>query len=354
MKCDLLYVNSFRDRHGRWRYYFRRKGAKAVALPGHPGSVEFIAEYSRCLEQKPSVAVALRSKPGTLDALREMYFASAEFANLGPTTQREIRYVIDALCATPTKDGGKRGDKRVVTLERKHILAWRDKMKDRPGAANKLMRTLKGLLSFAVDRGMRSDNPAFKIKMNKSTPFRDWTDEELIAFEERWPLGTLQRTGYALALYTAQRRADLASMKWSAISGNSIQVRQSKTGTVMKLSIHPELARALQSVHPRSAETILTGHNGKSLNVVWFGHLMAEAIENAGLPDACVLHGLRKTAARIVAEVGGNVASVTGHVTSQMANYYARRADQTANAEASVNLWAEHDKNKKRKLQTGE
>jgi integrase len=153
-------------------------------------------------------------------------------------------------------------DNRVATLERKHILSWRDKMKDLPGAANKLIRTLKGLLSFAVDRGMRPDNPAFKIKMFKSKPWRDWTDEELIQFEERWPLGTTERMGYALALYTAQRRADVAAMKWSQMAGSTV-VRQSKTGTVLELPIHPELARTLQE-HPRRGATILTGDRGEA------------------------------------------------------------------------------------------
>jgi integrase len=148
-----------------------------------------------------------------------MYFGSAEFANLAPTTQREIRYVIETLCLTPNKNGGTRGDHQVATLECKNILTWRDKMKDRPGAAKKMIRTLKVLLSFAVDRGMRADNPAIKLKMFKSMAFRDWTDEELIRFEKKWSLGTTERTGYALALYTAQRRADLAAMEWSSIAG---------------------------------------------------------------------------------------------------------------------------------------
>jgi integrase len=354
MKCDLPYVNSFQDRHGQWRYYFRRKGGKAIPLPPPPASPAFIAAYNNCLQEKPAAPSAIRSKPGTLSALREMYFASAEFANLAPTTQREIRYVIEALCLAPNKNGGTRGDNSVATLERKHILSWRDKMKDRPGAANKMIRTLKGLLSFAVDRGMRADNPAFKIKMFKTTAFRDWTDEELIQFEERWSLGTSERTGYALALYTAQRRADLAAMEWSSIAGSAILVRQSKTGTVMELPLHPELAKTLKAVRPRRGKTILTGDRGKPLNPIYLGSLMAKAIEMAGLPEACVLHGLRKTAARIVAETGGSVASVTGHLSDQMARHYSRRADQKGNAKSAILKWAKADRNKRGKLQTGE
>ena len=45
---------------------------------------------------------------------------------------------------------------------------------------------------------------------------------------------------------------------------------------------------------------------------LWF----AEAIDQAELPEECVLHGLRKTAARMLAEAGCSVReimSVTGH-----------------------------------------
>ena len=40
----LKYVHAFRDRFGRMRYYFRRHG-KRTALPGLPGSGEFMAAY---------------------------------------------------------------------------------------------------------------------------------------------------------------------------------------------------------------------------------------------------------------------------------------------------------------------
>jgi hypothetical protein len=34
--------------------------------------------------------------------------------------------------------------------------------------------------------------------------------------------------------------------KWSSVAGTAIRFRKIKTGTVMELSIHPELAKALK------------------------------------------------------------------------------------------------------------
>jgi hypothetical protein len=39
------YVQAFVDRHGRARFYFRRRGYQSVTLPGLPWSPTFMAAY---------------------------------------------------------------------------------------------------------------------------------------------------------------------------------------------------------------------------------------------------------------------------------------------------------------------
>jgi hypothetical protein len=333
----LPHIDTYRDRHGKRRYYFRKsRTAKRLALPGEPGTPEFHAAYIAALGQ-PEPRGGKDAKTGTLDALRTLYYESAEFKNLAATTRRETRYTLDALCLQPaTTPGHTCGEVLVTTLQPKHIYAWRDKLAEKPGAANKMLRALKALLSFAKQRQFRDDNPAFGIKVLKVGSIRAWSDAELIAFEARWALGTLERTGYALALYTAQRRADLVEMR--PTDGASIIVRQQKTGTDLELHIHPELAIAL-AAWSVCGDTILYGERGRKLNPVYFGHLMAEAIEAAGLPAACVLHGLRKTAARIIAETGGRSSAMTGHLSPQMERFYERGAEQKAMSKSAVQGW---------------
>lgn len=220
-------------------------------------------------------------------------------------------------------------------------------MLDRPGAANTMIRTVGVLMAFAVDRGYRRDNPAQKIKMLKSVPFRSWGDEELLAFEAAWPLGSIQRTGYALALYSAQRRADLVNMGWETIAGGVIRLKQSKTGVDLEIPIHPELALALQAVKPRHPAGIIVGATGTRLSPVYFGHLMAAAIEKAGLPAACVLHGLRKTTARKLIEAGctkRQARAITGQKTDAMIDHYSRDADQRALGQDAMAIWTKRTK----------
>jgi len=67
--------------------------------------------------------------------------------------------------------------------------------------------------------------------------------------------------------------------------------------------------------------------------------LSPSRIAAAGLPDRCVLHGLRKAAARRLAEAGcteKEIAAVTGHTTLKEVARYTRAADQNRLAAGAV------------------
>ena len=333
LEIDLPYIHRYRDRHGHERLYFRRSGYPKVALP-HPDSERFLEAYraaTRPPGYTPPRPTILAAK-GTIAALCLEYTNSADFSQLAASTRREMGYVIDKL----HKD---HGDKRLIHLERRHILSWKDALAKKPGAANKMLRTLKRMLTFAADRGHLKSNPAAGITMMKLGRYRAWTDAELLAFEARWPIGTLERTGYALAYYTGQRRGDLVRLKWSSIAGGAFKLVQRKTGEPMDIPIHAELKPILAAVRPRREAAILTGRQGTALNDVYFGAIMAAAIEKAGLPDDCVLHGLRKTTGRKLAEAGAKVAPITGHRTERMTAEYSRDASQAKLARASILKW---------------
>lgn len=332
VNCDLPYVNAYRDRRGKQRYYFRRKGFARKSLPGEPGSAEFLQAYTAAMSV-PGLEIKSAVITGSLGAACLDYMASADYVQLADSTRRELRYVLNALI-------DQHGDKRLAQLERRHLLKMRDDLAAKPGAANKLMRSLKILLGFAVDRGYLKENPALGIKMMKLGRWRAWSDAELEQFEARWEVGTMERTAYALALYTGQRRTDVARLRWADVAGNALRLRQSKTGKPMEVRIHARLAEALAAFRPKhKAETILAGVAGRSLNPVYVGRLLADAISAAGLPDDCVLHGLRKSTARVLAELGIRSSPVTGHMTDQMEREYERDADQARLSHAAIIKW---------------
>jgi len=70
------------------------------------------------------------------------------------------------------------------------------------------------------------------------------------------------------------------------------------------------------------------------------GEWFAIAIDRAGLPDDCVLHGLRKLTAKMLAEAGNSahlIGAITGHdPQSPEITHYTRAADQRQMATAAI------------------
>jgi integrase len=332
-KFKLRFVDVERTRDGRVGYYYFRRGGRRWRLPGQPLSEEFMAEYRRLLAataQKP-VEVARPFPPGSFGALVTEYFADREaFGERKASTQRIYRMVLEPLAMV-------HGHKPVSLLERQHVKKWRDARSDTPGMANMVVKVARVLLSYAVENGYRRDNPALRIKLFKLGEHRAWTDEECAAFEARWPAGSMQRRAYMLAKFSGQRCGDLANMTRAHRKDRAIRVVQIKTGAELWIPEHRDLAAELALGNGHMS--LLTRPDGSAFDADALGQWFADAIDDAGLPDACVMHGLRKTAARMLAEVGCSVhqiASVTGHRSLKEIERYTKAADQKRLATAAI------------------
>jgi hypothetical protein len=94
-RTNLPYIERWRDRHGKMRFYFRRRGSPRIALQGVFGSDEFRAAYATALH---GVSMADDSRPkierpgnGTLAALIVSYKQDAAFRDLRETTKVAAR-----------------------------------------------------------------------------------------------------------------------------------------------------------------------------------------------------------------------------------------------------------------------
>jgi integrase len=224
--------------------------------------------------------------PGSFGALVLDYLASPEFKATRPNTQKAYRQVLEPLAAL-------HGPKPVALLERRHIKAWFNARAETPAAANMIVSVMRMLLNYAVENELRPDNPARRIKLFKGGEQRAWTDEACAAFEARWPPGSMQRRAYLLARFTGQRCGDIAAITWAHRKEGAIRVVQQKTGTPLWIPELRELAAdlALGGAHM----SLLTKSDDSAFDANGLGQWFADAIEEAGLPDACVMHGLRKT-----------------------------------------------------------
>ena len=88
------YVHAFRDRHGKARYYFRRRGFRRAPLPGLPYSSEFMRAYEAAAQTVGEFGSS-RSRPGTVAAAVAGYFASSAFASLAESTRKDRRRILE-------------------------------------------------------------------------------------------------------------------------------------------------------------------------------------------------------------------------------------------------------------------
>jgi integrase len=246
------------------------------------------------------------------DHLVRDYFASADYHRLGASTQKAYRSVIERLVRNENI-----GHRLVRQMTRQHVQKIVGKRATTPGAANDVLKKLKILLHFAIDNGWRTDDPTVRIKRFAEGEFHTWTDDEIAQFENVWRVGTRERSVFALFLYTGQHASDVAKMSSSDIEEGGIWVVQLKTNAKLLIPMHSALTEAL-AVCDLSHGTILKTGFGKPFTAKGISNFMADKISAAGLPDRCVAHGLRKAAARRLAEAGcsaNEIPAITGHAS---------------------------------------
>ena len=149
----------------------------------------------------------------------------------------------------------------------------------------------------------------------------------------------MARIAMLLALYTGQRRSDVVRMGWSDIEDGFIKLRQEKTKAFLGIPIAPTLANALTDV-PQGRDTFVVTRKGEAFTSAGMGNWFRARCDEAGLGH-CSMHGLRKAAARRLAEAGctdRQIMSITGHKTTQEVGRYTRSAEQMKLAEQAMGL----------------
>jgi integrase len=339
------HVESWRDRHGKLRVYFRRKKGPRVPLPANIGSEAFNSAYLTAiagLSETKGREARPADPAGSIAALISSYMRGAGYLGLRQTTKAGYASRIEALRT-------QHGHRTVQGLTRERIVTGiLQPYADRPGAGLAILKMLRVLIRHAIDIGWLKHDPSFGIKRPKTKEIRSWSDGEIEAYENRWPIGTKERLAFALLLYTGQRRSDVHRMTWADVSGETIRVVQQKTGRKLAIPLHRELLATLAAAN-RDHVTIINTEYGKPFTVDGFSQWMRAAITAADLPLECQPHGLRKAAGRRLAEAGcsaNEIMSVLGHRTLAEAERYTREADQAQLATKAVTKLEGHKANR--------
>jgi integrase len=334
------YVSAFYDRHGTERFRYRR-GEVTRYLPGPFNSPAFKAALEAARNAEPMVR-APRFAPGTFDELLTIYYRSAGFEGMSEARQAVVRGILEAFRADYGRD-------LVTDCKPRHVEAFLldKKQKRRVGkrmvggadAARNLHKQLKRLFKLAVKLEWIVTNPAELADSagGKRGTRHTWTEPQIAQYRLRHPLGTKARLALEIILWTGQRRGDASRLGPQHIKGDRIEWTAGKGEKPMVMVLAPQLKAAIAAMPAVGIKTLLVTQYGKPFSVSGFGNWFADRCKEAGLPDKCRAHGLRKAIARRGAELEATqqqLKAIGGWEQDAEVTTYTKGADQARLAES--------------------
>lgn len=318
---------------------FRIGKGPRIRLPDDPASEEFKAAYLDALLGRSALERQMfsRATRGSIAALITSYMASKAYTGLRDTTKTGYSSRIETLRE-------QHGHRSVSGLTKERIeSAILGPYAELPGAELATLKMLRVLIKHA--RGLLPGNPlklladpSEGILRRKGKEIRAWTDAETAAFEAHWPVGTKQRTAYALMLHVGTARTDVRAITWAQFKAGGVTYTRNKTGVGVDMGVASELQAVLDAAK-QDHICILTTAYGKPFTVAGFSGWMRDAITKAGLPLDCKPHGLRKTLGRRLADAGctaHEIMAMLGHTTLEEAERYTREADRRRGGRQAV------------------
>jgi integrase len=335
----LKYVNSYRDRHGKQRHYFR-KGAVKEPLLGLPGSKIFMDEYKRLLAVHAPARAAKRDKTehGSLSWVIVQYkTTSKHWQKAKPSTKRAYERYFGYL-------DEHYGVADFASFDERGVRSIRDKLRSTPSIADAMVDMIGRLWRFAKEHidGMDKlgPNPAAEVAAihTEHEQHRAWSAELCAKIEKHKDPKVVR--AYFLLRYTGQRRSDVVSMKARQYDGAAVELFQEKTGVYVWLPVHKALRDHLAATGIEG-DHLLTRRGGKPMTGDYLGELIRGAVNDLGHPDYTA-HGLRHLAGSALAEAGCSIheiMSVLGHVTEKQAMEYVRQANRKVMASNAMDKW---------------
>jgi integrase len=315
------YVNVHRTASGVY-YYFRKGKGKRVPLPA-PNADDFDKEYLAALNAV-SGPEKKKAGAGNLEWLIKRYRETGAYAVLSKATRRQRDNIFKGVVA-------KAGSVPYKSITRKSVINGREDRSATPAQARNYLDAMRGLFRWALDADLVKEDPTATVanpKRRKGGGFQAWTEDDVLAFEHRWPAGTKERVWLHVLLYTGLRRGDAVTIGRQHVRDGVATIRTEKNETEVSIPILPPLAETL-AIGPIGDLAFIVGERRQPLTKESFGNFFRVACNAAGVKKSA--HGVRKIGATRAAEAGATVAELEalfGWTGGTMASHYTRNADR--------------------------
>ncbi|WP_244644637.1 tyrosine-type recombinase/integrase [Azorhizobium oxalatiphilum] len=292
----------------------------------------FWAEYEAALASPSSTTQKVTA--GSLAAALEMYRKSSAWAQLSNATRRQREFVYRALSESA-------GSVVLSDISAREIVAGRERRAATPHRANDYIKAMRAFFGWAAgDGGLIPSDPTVGVKLlkgrNDDIGFHTWTEAECERFEERWPLGSMERLAFDLMLYTGLRRGDACRLGPEHLHDGVLSIRMEKTRGVVHLPLLAPLGASIAATQC-AGRTFIATSRGEPFVKESFGNWFKRACVSAGVPGSC--HGLRKAGATRAAEAGATeheLMAFFGWQNSKQAAVYTRAASRQKLAAAAA------------------
>jgi integrase len=316
------HLQRHKTRHGKYVWYVQRGAGPLVRIKAEYGTPEFEAAYNAALSDRPPTP---RAHANTLGWLWLMYRQSGAWTRLGDGTKKQRENLMK-----PVLDKVK--DEPLSAFTKQAIVKAMDARAATPFHAHNLLKTLRQMFKWAASPGREyvalDPTQGLKLDLPKTKGFPEWTYEEIIAYEKRWPLGTRQRVMLDVYVYTGLRRSDAVRLGPKHVWNNEIVLTTEKTSTPVTLPLLDVLKRTLAA--GPTGETFIVTSKGKPYTHGSLGNEFKDACVAAGVTGKSA-HGLRKAAAQRAAENGATahqLMAIFGWESIKQAEHYTRAADR--------------------------
>lgn len=316
-------------RHPAGRIYVRIKG-RLTRIQAAEGTADFDREYWEILTGKRAQAKK------SWNALMDDYIISDRWKNLAPRTRSDYSNVMEYLRE-------KIGTRDVRMLTRRDIIAAQRANAHRVRFTNYIPQMLVVLSKHAINLGWIKENQAkgtefLKVPDEKKREHIPWTDAAVAKFRNE--ANDLCRLIFEIGVGSVQRPGDWVKFRWGDYDGDSLIVRQGKTGKVLILPCTEQLRAALDGAKaslgavPIAARPILIKRDGNPISYRYMADLMLRERKRLDLA-AYDLHALRYRGVKELAWAGcddDEIAAYSGNATKEMIEKYAGEARQQMRA----------------------